>query len=251
MKRRKLGFASYSADVIKHDAYLSFVYHDIYQTFFELTGSNRDLRVLELGAGGFTPSDRFWGSVTKSDIETYPGDNELVMLDADDLDSQTVKYDLVIAKDALHHFKRPLASLASIMNLLAPGGVFIVSEPMWSPLGKIIFKYFHPEEWDPNPSTLDLDSTDPWDGNQALLYILASKSKFILEKELPGIEVVLETSTYGISYLLSGGVHSRTLISSKVLLWIYQFEKSKPNLMKIVGLNRIAIFKSNAFKNTI
>jgi SAM-dependent methyltransferase len=245
LKRRKIGFACDAAEVIKHDAYLSFVYHDIYQTFFELSGSNRELRVLELGAGGFTPSDKFWNTVTKSDIEAYPDDHDLVLIDADDLGLEAETYDLVIAKDALHHFKRPLSSLASVMNLLAPGGVFIVSEPMWSPLGRLVFRYFHPEDWNPNPNSLDLDSSDPWDGNQALLYILASKSKSILEKKLPGLEVSLATSTYGISYLLSGGVHSRTLIPSKILLRIYQLEKSRPYFMKIVGLNRIAIFRSN------
>lgn len=243
MKKRKLGFSSKAGEVIRHDEYLSLVYNDIYKTFFELSGSNKKHRVLELGAGEFTLSDRFWNEVTKSDIQTNPDNKNLLKIDADAIDLPTAQYDLVIAKDALHHFKKPLVSLASIMRLLAPGGMFIVSEPMWSPLGKFIFRFFHPENWDASPVSLNLDSDDPWEGNQALLYLLSSDWKSTMQREIPGIIVSLEVSTYGFSYLLSGGVHSRTPIPSSALKRIYHFEKNRQRLMKFVGLNKIAVFQ--------
>jgi hypothetical protein len=114
---------------------------------------------------------------------------------------------------------------------------------MWSPLGKFIFRFFHPEKWDASPNSLNLDSDDPWDGNQALLYLLSSNWKSTMQREIPGITVSLEVSTYGLSYLLSGGVHSRTPISPSALKRIYYFEKNRHRLMKFVGLNKIAIFR--------
>lgn len=52
--------------------------------------------MLELGAGEFTLSDRFWNEVTKSDLQTNLDNKNLLKIDADAIDLPTAQYDLVV-----------------------------------------------------------------------------------------------------------------------------------------------------------
>jgi SAM-dependent methyltransferase len=227
------------------DDYINFVYGEIYQSFRdvygELTGRAPG-SVLELGAGSLSKSKEYFTKVVLSDGSSeshYGQDNEIV---AESLPFANSQFDLVIAKDTLHHFNNVEKSLGEISRVLSPGGVFVVSEPYWSILGRIVFKFIHPERWITKPKSLNNYSADQHEANQAILLALMSKKyNYIIEKS--GLSLKLVHSTYGISYLLSGGLNWRSGLSFNFLSNIYMFEKRHKWLLRnFTGLNIVAIF---------
>ena len=122
MKPRKPNFQENAPRVITTDKYLQFVYSEIYKTFFKLTGNDSGLKVLEIGAGGYTPAIDYWQGVAASDIEQYIGQDNFVKIDSAKLPFPDNAFDLVIAKDSLHHFKDPMHSLAEIFRVLQENG---------------------------------------------------------------------------------------------------------------------------------
>lgn len=227
------------------DDYINFVYGEIYQSFFdiyaELTGHAPN-SVLELGAGSLSKSKEFFSNVVTSDgsSETYYGQNTQIV--AESLPFEDSKFDLIIAKDTLHHFNNVEQSLSEISRVLSPGGIFLVSEPYWSILGRFVFKFFHPERWITRPTSLTNFSTDQHEANQATLLALTSKRyKYMIERS--GLTLQLFHPTYGLSYLLSGGLNWRSKLSFDFLQHIYMFEKrNKWLIQNLTGLNILAVF---------
>ena len=243
MKPRKPNFQENAPSTIANDEFLQFIYSEIYKTFFDLSGNDSRLKVLEIGAGGYTPALSFWQEVIVSDIEQLVDRDGFIKIDSAKLPFPENTFDLVIAKDSLHHFKDPMLSLTEIFRVLRENGKFIVSEPYWSPLGRFVFKFLHPETWEVNAKSHVIDSKDPWDGNQALLFLLQGKWRSLLTAASPRVKLEVHSSTYGLSYLLSGGVHSRTRIPARVLIRINKWENKSRLIRKIFGLNVVAIFE--------
>jgi SAM-dependent methyltransferase len=240
----KRGNVDYS-HIILADTYLLTVYKDVYKNFKQIA---RNLGVastsaLEIGAGDFSLAEIYFDQVIKTDIESNTKSKFGNGIDSQQLPYKINSFDIVIAKDSLHHFKDPYKSLNEIHRVLKPGGIFIVSEPYWSLLGRFIFNFLHPEKWDTNPQHIEIDSSSPWESNQALLYLLKGKFSKEFESKVPGLKLNVLNSSYGISYALSGGVFARTIIPSKFLLLVYKFEKKILLLTKpFLGLNIYAVF---------
>jgi SAM-dependent methyltransferase len=230
---------------ISKDGYISKVYRDIYQEFLNI-GSDAQIvkpKVLEIGGGDLSFATDFWDQVIVTEAEETSQDKSvLTNVSAENLPFEDAQFDLVIAKDSLHHFQNPYKALNEIQRVLKNKGMFIVSEPYWSPLGRFIYKYIHPEPWDVNVKSLSRNSNDLWDSNQALLFLLTNKMEKDYLNEFPNFQIKILKPTYGISYMLSGGVHNRTPIPSKFLLLLYKYEMRNKFLMKITGLNVLAIF---------
>ena len=243
MKQRKVNFQENASKIIKSDDFLRSIYVEIYSTFFHLAGNDVSLRVLELGAGGYSPSSTLWEQVIVSDIEEHGDHNKDLKIDSANLPFPENSFDLVIAKDALHHFKDPMSSLNEIFRVLKSDGKFLVSEPYWSPPGRFVFRFLHPETWDVHADSHIVNSKDPWDGNQAFLFLIQGKWNSRLSECTPKIKLKTHSSTYGISYLLSGGVHTRTKISARLLITINRWEQKSRLLQKLLGLNIIASFE--------
>lgn len=230
---------------INNDAYISKVYRDIYAEFFKI-GSDavgEKSNVLEIGGGDLSFARDFWENVTITEAdETSQDESVLTSVAAENLPFKDEQFDVVIAKDALHHFKDPYLALNEIRRVLKNGGIFIVSEPYWSPLGRFIYRFIHPEPWSMNVKSLYRKSNDLWDSNQALLFLLTHKFKDNFVHEFPDFQIKVLRPTYGISYMLSGGVHSRLPIPSNFLMPLYKYELKSKFLSKITGLNILAVF---------
>jgi hypothetical protein len=118
-----------------------------------------------------------------------------------------------------------------------------VSEPYWSPLGRLVYRYIHPEPWDTKVRDITRTSEDLWDSNQALLLLLNTKFSNQFEKIFPNFKIEIYEPTYAISYLISGGVYKRTAVASRILILINNLEVKSKTLLKLFGLNIIAEFK--------
>ena len=232
--------------IIESDQFLSKIYDETYKTFYEIAKRYgfSNAKALEIGAGDFSLSHKYFENVKKSDINASQEAQTTEYINSEFLPFEDESFDCVLAKDALHHFKNPYASLLEVHRVLKPSGVFIVCEPYWSLSGRFIFKFIHPEDWNASPSTLELKSSNPWDSNQALLYLLNGKFKSELADHVPGFNLKILNSGYGLVYAVSGGVFSRTKIPAVILLVLHKLEKKciKP-LKRIIGLNIFAVFE--------
>jgi SAM-dependent methyltransferase len=231
--------------IITEDPYISKVYRDIYEEFFKIGSDHqiKDPKVLEIGGGDLSFARDFWNHVIVTEAEEASQDKSvLTNVSAENLPFEDSKFDVIIAKDSLHHFKDPYKALKEIERVLKSNGVFIVSEPYWSPLGRFIYRYVHPEPWDVNVNSLSRTSNDLWDSNQALLFLLTEKFETDYLNEFSNFRIKVLQPTYGISYLLSGGVHSRTAIPSRFLLSLYRYEVRNKFLRNMTGLNILAVF---------
>ncbi len=65
----------------------------------------------------------------------------------------------------------------------------------------------------------------------------------MLKNRFPGIDVSIESSTYSLTFLMSGGVYQRTFISGRLLQRLANLETKSPTWMKIFGLNRVIVIK--------
>lgn len=242
---RKIDHAHIS-EIVRHDYYISSIYKEIYLNFSLLIERKGVMtpKVLELGGGDCSFAQLFWSDVVITDAgDSLDKSNVQTGVSGEDLPFTDSHFDYVIAKDTLHHFKEPYKALSEINRVLKPGGSFIVSEPYWSPLGRFIYKYFHPEPWETNVKTVSRSSNDLWDSNQALLLLLTGKFSKMFSEIFPTYKLKIYAPTYGISYLFSGGVHKRNRIGSKILWKMHNLEKKSNIIMKATGLNILAEFE--------
>jgi SAM-dependent methyltransferase len=244
-KSRKINH-SHIHEIINQDPYISYIYHEVYKEFFRIcdSGFTGDAQVLEIGGGDMSYLRDFWADAVVTEADEYSTDSSITTgIYAEELPFSDSSFDFVVAKDSLHHFRNPMLALNEIKRVLKPNGKFIVSEPYWSPLGRFVYKNIHPEPWKTKINSLLINSNDLWDSNQALLFLLHYKFKNEFKKNCPNFTIKVYCPTYALSYLLSGGVHSRTRISSRFLISLNKLERKSKLLLRFTGLNVIAVFE--------
>lgn len=229
--------------MVNSDHYIKRVYNQVYLEM-KKSGAikNRDSG-LELVSGGLNLSTQHFPKIIQTEGH-YEEANKNIVVYAEKLPFNSETFDFVIAKDALHHFKNPITALNEIDRVLKVGGVFVVSEPYWSILGRLVFKFIHPENWDAKEK--DILNTDyNQRENQALLLILSKiASKNFGRIPDTNFSLKLCGHTYSISYLLAGGVYKRNFLSSNFLNKVNKIETKAPKIFnKIFALNIIATFQ--------
>jgi SAM-dependent methyltransferase len=249
MRKRNLAHNNPSNLEYQHslsDPYINFVYEKVYEEFKRLLKDDEDFstcKVLELGAGSITKASVYFPNLTTTDGSTDSLYGRSHYLRAENLPFRDEEFNFVIAKDTLHHFQNTEEALKEISRVLSSEGAFIVSEPYWSILGRVVFRFLHPEKWVPNAVNLQNDSLDPIDANQATLLCLTKNahSKIVFDA---GFSMEIKGPTYGLSYLLSGGLNRKTIIPFKFLMFLFKIESLFPILLKYFsGLNVIVLFK--------
>jgi SAM-dependent methyltransferase len=227
------------------DEYINFLYTEIYREFFNIASEfipTDSARVLELGAGSLTKAHDFFPNLISSDGSEGTKYGKESFLRAERLPFQSNSFELIIAKDTLHHFEDTEKALIEIHRVLSKDGVFIVSEPNWSLFGRFIFRFFHPEKWNPTAKSLKNESPDPTDANQAQLLCLTKQPNSSLVSNAL-FDLTVMHSTFGLSYILSGGLNWRSKVPSRILCQLYLAERRFPFvLQRITGINRIGIF---------
>jgi SAM-dependent methyltransferase len=211
--------------VVQHDPYLSTMYRLAYSRLRELIGSASPDRTIEVGAGlGLSVlSGQSW---IMSDVT---GVAPLSLLNAAEaLPYNDATLDAIVLKDTWHHIPNIEAFLAEAHRVLRPHGVIAVFDPYWSILGRFVYRFLHQERWDAKTESWSFPSTNPWDSNQALTYLMMQRDRAEFDQRWNGRFRVIEPQPLiGPSFLLSGGVSRRTFVSGRLLAALLRWEERR------------------------
>ena len=214
-------------ETVEGDRYLTVLYQLAYSAVSELTKSARPDRTIEVGAGlGLASlSGNHW---IKSDVE---GAAPLSLLNyAEALPYKDASLDAIVLKDTWHHIPDIEGFLAEAHRVLRPGGVVAVFDPYWSLLGRFVYRFLHQERWDASVESWSFPSTNPWDSNQALTYLMLKRDRAEFDRRWGAKFSVIEPRPLvGPSFLLSGGVSRRTFVSGRLLSALLRWEERQGN----------------------
>src|SRR5437016_4087628 len=124
-------------------------YRELYRDQFKGFPDPAALSVLEVGSGT-SPLKQFLSNVVTSDVLDL--DYLDLVFDCHEIDKlDAIKdnsIDVVTLTNVLHHLKSPIAFLNCAASKLKSGGKVIATEPFFSVLSTVIFKYMHHEAVD-------------------------------------------------------------------------------------------------------
>jgi SAM-dependent methyltransferase len=219
-ERKTLSEPANAVTRILKDGYLNRLFTDELNAIKSAITVQNPNRIIEIGAaGGIT-------KVVWPQVETT--DNSV---------------DVLFGMDALHHARSPRKHFQELDRVLKPSGNAIYIEPNWNFFSQICFKvllkYLHPEPYDTKQKLWEIENDDPMMGNQAQAYNIFVRDIAIFKTEFPNLRVEILQPLKGLSFLLSGGVHTRLPIPSLLLLSIYNFEENNKYWISKFGLGRI------------
>jgi SAM-dependent methyltransferase len=128
---------------------LLFWYRELYRDQFKDFPDPAALSILEIGSGT-SPLKQFLPNVVTSDVLHL--DYLDLVFDCHEIDKlDAVKdnsLDVITLTNVLHHLRNPIAFLNCAASKLKSGGKVIATEPFFSALSTVIFKYLHHEAVD-------------------------------------------------------------------------------------------------------
>jgi SAM-dependent methyltransferase len=125
---------------------LLFWYRELYRDQFKDVPDPITLSILEVGSGT-SPLKQFHSNVITSDVLDL--DYLDLVFDCHDIDKvDAIKdnsLDVITLTNVLHHLKKPIEFLNRAASKLKPGGKVIATEPFFSVVSTLIYKYLHHE----------------------------------------------------------------------------------------------------------
>lgn len=226
---------------ISSDAFLSHIYtHQIKIIHDYCEDSSARGLIVEIGAAGGV-TKKTWPEVITTDVRAAKGVDRVMAAESLEFEDETLK--CIFGMDAIHHVRNPFKHLAEVQRCLAPGGVAIYIEPNWNFFSKFAFgwalKYLHPEPYDMNQIDWQLSGDDPMMGNQAQGYNIFFRDQHKFRSSFPNLDISICEPIKGLSFLLSGGVHTRLPMPSNLLIKLFDWEESKTSWINTFGLGRV------------
>lgn len=226
---------------IEDDRFLRHIY--IYQLKIIQDISNQSRahgHILEIGAaGGITKL--VWPDVITTDVREAEGIDKVMSAESLEFGDESLK--CVFGMDALHHVRDPETHFREVNRCLKKGGVAVYIEPNWNLFSKFSFgialKYLHPEPYNLKSNGWKLLGDDPMMGNQAQGHNIFVRDESVFKEKFPRLKIEVLQPVKGLSFLLSGGVHTRLPIPSRLLLPIFNFESKSNKWMHKFGLGRV------------
>jgi len=212
-------------EMVVSDRYLSALYALAYSRLAELVGLVDPYRTVEVGSGhGLAQmSNCRW---IYSDIVSSA--QLCVLNDAQALPYRSGSLDALVLKDTWHHIPNIEQFLTEAHRVLRPGGRIAVFDPYWGELARFVFRFLHQERWDGKTESWSFPSSDPWDSNQALTFLMLVRDRAMFETNWQKkFSVVEPKALVGPSFLLSGGVSRRTSISGRFLAKLLRWEERR------------------------
>ena len=192
-------------------------YRELYRDQFKDFPNTATLSILEVGSGT-SPLKQFLPNVITSDVLDL--DYLDLVFDCHEIDKMDAikdeSLDVITLTNVLHHLKSPIAFLNRAANKLRPGGKVIATEPFFSLLSTLIFKYLHHEAVDLRIAEPELENLHGPLGsaNIALPWLIFYQRRDWLERlnekyDVGGRSVRLFSA---LSYMMTGGISRKLAI---------------------------------------
>jgi SAM-dependent methyltransferase len=196
---------------------LLFWYRELYRDQFRGFQNPAALLILEIGSGT-SPLKQFLSNVVTSDVLDL--DYLDLVFDCHEIDKlDAIKdnsLDVITLTNVLHHLKSPISFLNAAAAKLKSGGKVIATEPYFSSVSSLIFKYLHHEAVDcrvPEP-VLKTVHGPLASANQALPWLIFFRRRDWLERldEEYDIASFSVRPFSALSYMITGGISHKMAI---------------------------------------
>jgi SAM-dependent methyltransferase len=191
-------------------AVLRLVYDDFYD---RMAAACRPGRTIEIG-GGIGNLKRRLHDVVATDIQCAPWLD--CVADAQRLPFADACAANIVMVDVLHHLEFPVVFFREAARVLRPGGRVLMVEPAITWGSSLFYRLFHHEpvrtsadvlgEGNPDPRR------DPYDSNQAIPTILATRDRERFHRLCPTLRIACVQWFSLAAYPLSGGFQSWSLV---------------------------------------
>lgn len=185
---------------------------------------------LELGSGGGHLDEHIPGLV-KTDLLPLPFVD--VVCAAESLPFENSSVAAIYMINVLHHVLEPRKFFQEATRVLKPGGIVVLIEPAVTPFSRVVYRYFHPEPFDPRALQWELDPSGPLSGgNDALPWIIFCRDRARFQQEFPKLEIEGLHPHTSVSRLLCGGVLMRSLLPNFCFPALIGFDHLSPSWMR-------------------
>jgi hypothetical protein len=193
---------------------LLFWYRELYRDQFKEFPNPAALSILEIGSGT-SPLKQFFPNVVTSDVLDL--DYLDLVFDCHEIDRLDVikdnSLDVITVTNVLHHLKSPIAFLNRAASKLKSGGKLIGTEPFFSVLSTVIFKYLHHEPVDFRISEPELDDLKGplASANIALPWLIFFRNPEWLQHLNDKFDIASFSARpfSALSYMITGGISHR------------------------------------------
>jgi hypothetical protein len=190
---------------------LLFWYRELYRDQFKDVPDPSRLSILEVGSGT-SPLKQFLSNVVTSDVLDL--DYLDLVFDCHEIDKlDAIKdnsLDVITLTNVLHHLKSPIVFLNAAAAKLKSRGKIIATEPFFSALSSLIFKYLHHEAVDCHISepALKKVSGPLASANQALPWLIFFRRRDWLQRLKENFDIAsLSLRPFSaLSYMVTGGI---------------------------------------------
>jgi len=193
---------------------LLFWYRELYRDQFKDFPNPAALAILEIGSGT-SPLKQFLSNVVTSDVlDLSYLDLVFDCHEIDKLDAiKDNSLDVVTVTNVLHHLKSPIVFLNRAASKLKSGGKVIATEPFFSVLSTVIFKYLHHEPVDFQISQPELGEVQGplASANIALPWLIFFRRREWLQRLNDNFDLAtLSVRPFSaLSYMVTGGISHR------------------------------------------
>ena len=202
---------------------LLFWYHELYRDQFKDFPNPAALSILEVGSGT-SPLKQFLPNIITSDVLDL--DYLDLVFDCHEIDKldaiRNGSLDVITLTNVLHHLKSPIAFLNRAASKLKPGGKVIATEPFFSLLSTLIFKYLHHEPVDFGISEPELKNVrGPLaSANIALPWLIFFRRRDWADNLSANYDVAKCSVRFfsAVSYMVTGGISHKLPVPT----WLYR-----------------------------
>jgi SAM-dependent methyltransferase len=205
-------------------------------------------RTIEIGGGIGNLKQRL-GDVITSDVQSAPWLD--CVADAQRLPFASACAANIVMVDVLHHLEFPLVFFREAARVLHPGGRVIMIEPAITWGSTLFYRLLHHEpvrsraevlmEGTPRPER------DPYDSNQAIPTILATRERERLHRLLPALRIKMAEWFSFAAYPLSGGFQPWSLLTPDFARRLLAVErKLEPALGRLTGFRLMLVVEKIA-----
>ena len=157
----------------------------------------------------------------------------------------------IVMVDVLHHIEFPVHFFREAARVLRPGGRIIMVEPAITWGSKLFYRLLHqePVRMSSDPLTVGVPDPqrDPYDSNQAIPTLIATRDRHRFEGSFPNLRIARVVWFSFITYPLSGGFKSWSLIPRRLAVHVLRFERSIEGTIGRFGAFRMMLIVEKVY----